>query len=129
MIPSADRIMARRHTVVIVLRFVSGVLLLIGGARLIYVVVGALLWSGLGFLPRDPEALRHVAFSVACLIPATILLVLQNKIARWLVPIPRSECPRCGYSLAHLREGRCPECGLVVTAASSGDEPADPGSS
>jgi hypothetical protein len=32
------------------------------------------------------------------------------RLARWLAPLPRRECPECGYAIGDGT--RCPECGL-----------------
>ena len=50
-----------------------------------------------------------------------LLWRMQNWIARVVVPIPRHECPKCGYTLQHLTTKRCPECGTMF--GSSGDSP------
>ncbi|MCL4741060.1 MAG: hypothetical protein KJZ54_02550 [Phycisphaerales bacterium] len=39
------------------------------------------------------------------------LAVLSRRIALWVVPVPATGCPRCGYPTPDA-EGRCPECGL-----------------
>ncbi len=43
--------------------------------------------------------------------PGVILLVLRVRIVGWIAPLPRAECPHCGYSLKQLSLSRCPECG------------------
>ncbi len=45
---------------------------------------------------------------------ALLLLAIQQYLVRWLVPMPRPECPQCGYDIANLTESRCPECGLQL---------------
>ena len=124
MIPSADRVMTRRHTIVIVLRLACGGLFLAGAMPLVYVLVKAVLWSGFGYIRHDPEGIGRIAFSAACLLPAIVVLVFQDRLTRWLVPLPRAECPKCGYSMTQAHEGRCPECGLVIEPASARDETA-----
>ena len=44
-------------------------------------------------------------------IPGVILLVLRVRIVGWIAPLPRAECPHCGYNLKQLSLSRCPECG------------------
>jgi len=36
----------------------------------------------------------------------------SRSIATWLVPVPASACPACGYEGLKSRMDRCPECGL-----------------
>jgi hypothetical protein len=46
------------------------------------------------------------------LIAALALGASARRVTRWILPIPKSGCPRCGYRLIALAEPRCPECGL-----------------
>ncbi|MCW5775154.1 MAG: hypothetical protein KIS87_01735 [Phycisphaeraceae bacterium] len=39
------------------------------------------------------------------------LALLSRRIGVWVVPVPTTGCPRCGYPTPDA-EGRCPECGL-----------------
>lgn len=43
------------------------------------------------------------------------LIVLAARLARWLAPLPSARCPQCDYPLVGVVDGRCPECGLVMT--------------
>jgi hypothetical protein len=61
------------------------------------------------------------ATAIGLLTPAIILYLLDRRIARWLIPVPRRECHECGYPLRGLRVGttRCPECGTPLSAPSA----------
>lgn len=44
-----------------------------------------------------------------------LLLAWQSKrLARWIVPALRSECPQCGYNLHLIKGDLCPECGYAL---------------
>ncbi len=49
------------------------------------------------------------------LVFAVVLLVLERRLVAWLAPLPKNECPACGYSLAKITSEKCPECGLPLT--------------
>lgn len=86
-------------------------------------------WSWSDLLLRDWEELALVelseflSFPFGLLLPAGVLAFLDDSLSRWLVPMPRHACPRCGYRLRGLPEPVCPECGLRVPATVV--EPAD----
>ena len=46
------------------------------------------------------------------LITAMCFAVLQTRLVYWIVPLPRPQCPQCGYDISKLAEPRCSECGL-----------------
>ncbi len=116
MTPVADRVAARRHTVIIVLRLLALALIITGAIMLLY----GLLVLGISGTPRHglirtPMYVHLLARAGACLLPGAGLMLLDQRIARWVVPMPRPECPRCRYRL-HDRPPRCPECGLDLGA-------------
>jgi len=47
-------------------------------------------------------------------IPGLVVMVLDRKLVKWIVPISKLMCPQCGQSLIHLAEPRCPECGCPI---------------
>ncbi len=58
-------------------------------------------------------------YGFALLVPGIVLIWLDRRIVRWLVPSPQHECPECGYPLRSLQARRCPECGYLLTDSSS----------
>jgi len=48
---------------------------------------------------------------LALIVVGVALALLSRRIAGWVVPVPATGCPRCGYPTPDA-EGRCPECGL-----------------
>jgi len=61
-------------------------------------------WNGTG-------ADHGMARGVPMLLIGLALVVLNERIARWVVAVPPAGCPGCGYA-GSGRDGRCPECGL-----------------
>jgi hypothetical protein len=53
------------------------------------------------------ESLPSIALALA-------LLLFNRRLARWVFPMPRPECPECGYALPDGAD-RCPECGLSLS--------------
>ncbi len=51
---------------------------------------------------------------------AMVLGLLSRFGMRFIVPVPDSACPRCGYDLANPTSNTCPECGIRIT-----DQPAN----
>lgn len=65
------------------------------------------------------------ARALAFLVPALLLYVLDRRIVRWLIPVPRRECHECGYPLRglHAATTRCPECGTAITTTATEQTP------
>lgn len=43
---------------------------------------------------------------------AGLLLALASpRLARWIITIPETGCPACGYARPEHAEPKCPECG------------------
>lgn len=49
-------------------------------------------------------------------VPGFVLMLIDRRIVRWLVPMPLHECPQCAYPLKNLKGPRCPECGTTLAA-------------
>ncbi|MCA9299286.1 MAG: hypothetical protein KDA28_09480 [Phycisphaerales bacterium] len=45
---------------------------------------------------------------------ALLGVLFEKRLARWLVPIPRDACVRCGYPMHGDRPEKCPECGMPM---------------
>ena len=116
MIPTTEHIMKKRHHNRRRLRFISLVLLLIALWAPIYYGVERLL-DGDGPRSWTLDGWRwSLAWAVAFTLPALFLWTCDRWLARLLVPLPTSTCPRCGYALSHLTMPSCPECGLPIPA-------------
>jgi hypothetical protein len=61
------------------------------------------------------------AVVVGAATPGLLLMWHERRITRWLAPMPKPECPECGYFL-RADTVRCPECGLSL-AARRGEQP------
>ncbi len=48
---------------------------------------------------------------LALMAVGVVLGLLSRRIGTWIVTVPATGCPRCGYPTPDS-EGRCPECGL-----------------
>jgi hypothetical protein len=111
LIPSLEHILKKRHHNRRRLRFLALALLLVGMVFLTIGVTWTLLedrhWSSLT---------GWAAFATGFILPALPLWLLDERIGRALVPLPRRECPSCRYDLTALERLICPECGLTLPA-------------
>lgn len=72
-------------------------------------------WAAGGFAqPPDPTGWAWFGPSIAGAATAVALLVVSQFAVRLLVPIPRPNCPKCGYDLSEPTSNVCPECGLRI---------------
>ncbi len=112
MIPSVEHVIKKRHHNRRRLRFMA----------LILVVTGSV-FVGWGFftvfmIDHDWSALMPLAaIGAGFILPALPLWLLDDRIGRALVPMPRRECPSCSYDLTALERPICPECGQALPAA------------
>jgi hypothetical protein len=124
---SAQQIMLRRHWALITLRTVSLVMIIFGGVHVLWGIGASLglndlnvfrgLRSSLTIFWRDNW--NPVWFGMAVLLPGVALAVLDRRIVHWLIPVPRRECPQCGYGVRQLTGSRCPECGYELQSRQS----------
>lgn len=54
---------------------------------------------------------------------AGLILFFERRLTAWLAPLPKHECPACGYSLEHITSDKCPECGIPLTTRWSDAKP------
>lgn len=110
-------IVRRRNTATIVIRCIALVLILIGAFSVLY-SVGRGLQTGGNW--RSMRAIYDwpawLGLALATLVPGIGLVILDRRLARWLVPTPRHACPRCEYDLNRSEASRCPECGYNLAA-------------
>jgi len=110
MIPATGSIMEKRHACRRRLRYTSLCLVVTSTIFISYwfiecVLSGEWWWSS-----------NAIAFSLAFVVPAISIWVLDRWLARLIVPMPRALCPGCGYQLEALTAPRCPECGVAIPA-------------
>lgn len=55
--------------------------------------------------------LQQVLQLIAAISLPLLLVLFENRLARWIIPTPKHACPSCGYPLANLKSPVCPECG------------------
>jgi hypothetical protein len=65
--------------------------------------------------PHFNYASDEVTFMAAAVLVCVCGWLLESRLVRWLAPLPKPECPQCGYTFQHLASSRCPECGLELT--------------
>src|SRR3954468_20064624 len=81
--------------------------------------VTAMLGAVMGTEPFNPLSFLRYAdwwgntlgLGLAC-----ALVFGASRLARFLIPMPRPECPECGYAIRGEAD-RCPECGLNLGRA------------
>jgi hypothetical protein len=112
MIPDLASVMRKRYRMERNLRLGAVVLFVVWMMYVVFGVVSLIVELRGGYLGKRSfgVALESAPF----LFGAVLLGVLSGRIARWILPIPKSGCPRCGYRLVALAEPRCPECGLEL---------------
>lgn len=72
---------------------------------------------------NDPPGmvLLMMCGGMAALLPGAGIMFFSRPLAAYLVPLPREECPGCGYSLRDIESDRCPECGVQLPVGASRD--------
>ena len=104
-------IQRQRHVATIVLRALSIILLVFGSIYLIYALAIAMLQGKLEMLTAIWDKGNDFSWGLGLALPGAAILVWNRTIVRWLIPVPRQECPQCGYAIKELTTTRCPECG------------------
>jgi hypothetical protein len=111
MIPDLASVMRKRYRMERNLRLVAALLLIASSLLLVRSVTltfTAMRHGGWWLDVLIGELLSLLPFLVC----GMSLAFGARLITRWILPIPRAGCPRCGYRLVALVEPRCPECGL-----------------
>ncbi|MGI9012818.1 MAG: hypothetical protein ACR2GY_01045 [Phycisphaerales bacterium] len=104
---------------VIVTRLIAAAAIrLVGVFLLIFSTVPLFSWMLEGFRDSDLANLTYYAPRALtggyCLILGLLMLCMTRFLVRKLIPLPKPECPDCGYRLDGLSAGRCPECGIAI---------------
>jgi hypothetical protein len=106
-------IQRQRHIATVALRALSIILLVIGSIYLIYALAISLLQGNLEMVTAIWDKGNDFSWGLGLAIPGAAILFWNRAIVRWLIPVPRQECPQCGYVTNLLTTARCPECGYV----------------
>lgn len=128
--PSANEIIAMRWRVRVILRTLA-----------LFLLIGALAWAAIR-VPEFRQVQKFAAtgmhmkpryfepswFAIPIVLAggsAALALIGQSGL-RLLVPVPKPNCPGCGYDLREPSGEKCPECGLVIGAPSARLRAKDP---
>ena len=121
MVPDLEYVLRKRFLFGVIVRFAASVMLVIGSIPVLQALLQAMVLGPIFYITNsgsrwDPfEVLVSILWQGGpFLLVGAFLMMRQRAVSRWLVPLPRPECPRCGYNMAKLREPRCPECGLQL---------------
>ena len=118
--PSTDIVLRRRHLVRILVRLAIVAFVIIALAPLVYGFVQQVPYNWSNFMSRPIYTFRdELQYGTMFGVVALALWYLEGRLVRWIVPMPRPECPQCGYLLRHLTTTRCPECGTEFGSASA----------
>lgn len=111
-IPSVEHVIKKRHHNRRRLRFMALILVVTGSVFVVWGCFTVLI------IDYDWWALMQLAsIGAGFILPALPLWLLDDRIGRALVPMPRRECPGCRYDLTALERPICPECGQALPAA------------
>ena len=118
---NTQQIIKRRHVATIIVRGLALAMMLYGGVYVLWGLGTFLGINGLvnvfqGFSTFWTDMFNPFWYGLAVLLPGILIAVLDRRIVRWLIPVPRHECPQCGYALRQLGSNRCPECGCELVA-------------
>ncbi len=77
-------------------------------------------WNLAAFLPSFDRAMSyglsatHIGGSIVCAGFGWYLLFRGRRVLAWITRGLGDECASCGYDLAGVKGGKCPECGSPV---------------
>lgn len=118
MTPLDDRLVARRALALTIIRAAALVLLVLGAVRAAFGIGLAILVGDFTELQTlFDDNFNWLSSGVSFLVAGGALALMSRRIARWLVPAAKPECPECGYAFRGLNSPRCPECGWQAQSA------------
>ena len=120
-------VMRRRHLALVIIRVVAATLVVYGGIHMLWGLGSSFGLSGFSLSGSFQQALtifwsdnwNPFWYGLAIVVFAIPLALGSRRLSRWLVPLPRHECPQCGYALRELTTTRCPECGIAIARESA----------
>jgi hypothetical protein len=124
MVPSVADIIRYRYVTRLVLRLVGLILLLFSLVSLIAWLVEGIIgefFIDYYFIEYYFTSARSCS-GVLMFVVGIGLILLAKPLAKAFNPLPRNECPQCGYHLRDLTRPVCPECGLQMPAELLVDE-------
>lgn len=115
-------VLRRRQLALVIIRIVAAALIVYGSIHVVWGIGTAFGLSGFSIAGAFEQAMSIVWsdnwnpfwYGFASLAVAIPLALASRRISRWIVPLPRMECPQCGYALRELTTTRCPECGMAI---------------
>ena len=123
MYPDLEYVLKKRYSLMIAYRLMVLFLIVLGMIPLARLLIEGFIvlpfYTNRGFIPRSattwPDLIvNHLPTTGGYLIAALLLAVMQQRLIFWLTPLPRPQCPQCGYNIKKLSEPRCPECGMEL---------------
>ena len=125
MYPNLEYVLKKRYVVRIILRGAVLLLFVLGLIPLAYALLQVLL-----VVPFNNQLYQYYGTSSGWadimvmstseagkyMLPGLLILVTRRSLEHFIVPFPKSECPRCEYGLEKISGPRCPECGLKLPA-------------
>lgn len=121
MYPDLEYALKKRYSLMIAYRLLVLFLIVLGTIPLSKLLIEGFVvipfYTNRGFIPRNTTTwtdliVNHLPTSGGYFIAALLLTVMQQRLVFWLTPLPRPQCPQCGYNIKKLSEPRCPECGM-----------------
>ena len=106
-------VILRRNSVLMVLRLAASLMVVLGLLSFVYSIISGLsIRVSLSSMFMTYDQWNYGALGITLLACGFALGWSSNRVARWVVPAPRDECPRCAYALRSIAGNRCPECGF-----------------
>ncbi len=112
-------VFSRRHLVRSLIRLMAVAFVVLAILPLLTAMLAELLRGFPGRLADPINYLRYqsedqTSFLLIMGGLAIVLWLLQERLARLIVPRIARACPECGYELKRLTSRRCPECGVEI---------------
>ena len=123
MYPDLEYVLKKRYSLMIAYRLMVLFLIVLGMIPLAKLLIEGIVvipfYTNRGFIPRNTTTwtdliVNHLPTTGGYLIMALLLAVMQQRLIFWLTPLPRKQCPQCGYNIKKLSEPHCPECGMEL---------------
>lgn len=116
--PPIEIVLRRRHMVRCIVRGLSAALVILSIMPMLVQVLDNIPYGWQSMLDRPFYAFRYpFPWSATLLAAAIAIFLLDQRLARWIVPMPEAKCPNCSYPLHKLTQPLCPECGCAVPAS------------